>query len=137
MNVLLALLALAACSSAKSLWVVNPYSPAFSPSNLPVVPTTCRESFQKIETKFCEPTFEIVCERFKQPSQTIDLKRECVDVPSVVCGSHKHNHDDQGGNSVDVLEFGGFLAVPFGRFFEPAVFTYKNPFVVFFGQSLN
>ena len=133
----LALLALAACSSAKPLWVY-PYSPAFAPTVLNAVPAAnCRESFQKIETKFCEPTFEIVCNRYKQPSQTIDLKRECVDVPSVVCGSHKHNHDDQGGNSVDVLEFGGFLAVPFGRFFELAVLTYKNPFVVFFGQSLN
>ena len=90
----LALLALAACSSAKPLWVY-PYSPAFAPTVLNAVPTNCRESFQKIETKFCEPTFEIVCNRYKQPSQTIDLKRECVDVPSVVCGTHKHNDDDQ------------------------------------------
>ena len=91
----LALLALAACSSAKPLWVY-PYSPAFAPTVLNAVPTNCRESFQKIETKFCEPTFEIVCNRYKQPSQTIDLKRECVEVPSVVCGTHKHNDDDQG-----------------------------------------
>ena len=92
----LALLALAACSSAKPLWVY-PYSPAFAPTVLNAVPAAnCRESFQKIETKFCEPTFEIVCNRYKQPSQTIDLKRECVEVPSVVCGTHKHNDDDQG-----------------------------------------
>ena len=63
----------------------------------------------KIETKFCEPTFEIVCERYKQPSQTIDLKRECVDVPSVVCGTHKHGEHDQAGYSI--LHFSRHISV--------------------------
>ena len=92
MKVLLALLALAACCSANPLWVY-PYSPYGTTVRTAAAPT-CRESFQEIKTKYCEPTFQIVCDRYKQPSQTIDLKRECTEVPSIVCGSHKHEGDD-------------------------------------------
>ena len=95
----LALLALAAGCAAKPqpLWVHRPY--ALPPPSPLVYSPSCSVAFEKIETKFCEPTFEIKCERQKQPSQTIDLKRECHDVPTVVCGSHKHPSDDQEGGS--------------------------------------
>ena len=92
---LLSLLALAAGCAANPLWVHQPYS--LPPPTPLVYSPSCRVGFEKIETKFCEPTFEIKCERQKQPSQTIDLKRECHEVPTVVCGSHRHPSDDQDG----------------------------------------
>ena len=60
------ILALAACASAKPHHsLLLPFSPAGVAvrTAVPVAPN-CRETFKTIETKFCEPTFEIVCERY-------------------------------------------------------------------------
>ena len=59
------ILALAACALAKPHHsLLLPVSPDGVTVHTAVLAPNCRETFQTIETKFCEPTFEIVCERY-------------------------------------------------------------------------
>jgi hypothetical protein len=89
MKVLVALVVILACCSAKPNW---PYSPYTSPGLASVyhtpVEANCRIEYEFIKVNSCVPAFDIVCQKEARPSQTIGLKKVCKEIVDVVCGNH-------------------------------------------------
>jgi hypothetical protein len=85
-------------AKADPFWAVNLMvypQVATNPYHLPQE-ADCHIEYEDIKSEFCEPTFDVKCEKERYPQQTIDLKQVCKEIVDVSCGLHSHPNSDQG-----------------------------------------
>ncbi len=102
--IILAALVASACAEGKAdpQWITSyvsggasplVYAPAYvQPQPQPAVvyhtheEANCHVEYEIFKTEHCEPKYDIVCEKERHPSQTIDLKKVCKPIVDVMCG---------------------------------------------------